>query len=66
MAASHPALVLTDPPLSRAGSLLQWISVCLREIGRLAGRLREQARSYRRAKADRRTPTLLTTHQAER
>ncbi|MGF6202245.1 hypothetical protein QF012_004287, partial [Pseudomonas laurylsulfatiphila] len=32
----------------------------------LSGRLREQARSHRRAKAERGTPSLFTTHQAER
>ena len=46
MAALHPALMLTDPPLSRAGSLLQLGWVHSKEIGRLAGRHREQARSY--------------------
>jgi len=35
------------------------------EIGRLAGRHREQAHSYRRAKAEQHTPALFTTHQAE-
>ncbi|MNN69080.1 hypothetical protein D3C81_1848370 [compost metagenome] len=37
-----------------------------RDFGRLTGRHREQARSHRRAKDDRCTPTLFTTHQAER
>jgi len=37
----------TGRPLSRASSLPQLIRVCLREIGRLAGRLRRQASSHR-------------------
>jgi hypothetical protein len=32
----------------------------------MINRIREQARSHRKAKADRRTPSLYTTHQAER
>jgi hypothetical protein len=39
-------------PPSRAGSLPQLDGVHLQETGRLSGRLREQARSHRRATAD--------------
>ena len=51
---------------SLASQLPQFDRVHLQEIGRLSGRLREQARSHRRAKDDRCTPTLFTTQQAER
>jgi len=40
-------------PPSRASSLLQLDCVHLQKTGRLSGRLREQARSHKRARADR-------------
>jgi hypothetical protein len=43
-----------------------WGSVAWEDLGRLSGRHRQQAGSHRKAKADRRTPTLFTTQQAER